>query len=131
MIEGLVTWAGGFNRKQTVDRLKVEIAARGLELLAEIDHAKNAEEAEISLRPQTILVFGNAGAGTLLMQANQAAGLELPLKILVWEDADGKTWISYSDPVWIARRFGLPEPCLQAAKKMNDGLEAISIKASA
>lgn len=129
--EGLVTIASTFSAKETLERLKAEIASSGLELFAEIDHAKNAQEAAISLRPETVLLFGSAKAGTPLMQANQAAGIDLPLKALVWEDSAGKTWISYNDPVWIAHRFGLPAGALEIAGKMRKGLEALTAKAAA
>jgi uncharacterized protein (DUF302 family) len=62
--------------------------------------------------------------------ANQAVGIDLPLKALVWQDATGKTWISYSDPVWIARRYELPAEAMQLAEKMRQGLEALARKAA-
>jgi uncharacterized protein (DUF302 family) len=124
--EGVVTIPSNFGPRETIERLKVEIAAHGLDLFAEIDHAQNAKEAALTLPPETVLVFGNAKAGTPLMQANQAAGIDLPLKALVWLDAAGKTWISYSDPVWIAKRHGLPAGLMPIAEKMRDGLEAIA-----
>ena len=99
-------------------------------MFAEIDHAKEAKEAALALRPETVFVFGNAKAGTPLMQANQAIGLDLPLKALVWQDEAGKTWISYNDPVWTARRFGLPDAAVQIAEKMREGLEGLARKAA-
>ena len=128
--EGVLTIPSGFGPKDTLDRLKAEIASHGLTLFAEIDHAQNAKEAAIALRPETVLVFGSANAGTPLMQANQAAGIDLPLKALVWQDAGGKTWISYNDPVWIAKRYGLSALLVQAAEKMREGLEALSSQAA-
>ncbi len=125
-IEGMVTVASHFSPKETLERLKAEIASHGLDLFAEIDHAKNAEEAGISLRPETVLVFGNAKAGTPLMQANQASGLDLPLKALVWQDAGRMTWISYNDPVWIAHRYGLPASAVEIAGKMREGLDVLA-----
>jgi uncharacterized protein (DUF302 family) len=59
------------------------------------------------LRPTEILIFGNPRAGTPLMQATQTIGIDLPLKALVWQDSDGKTWLAYNDPVWLAKRHGL------------------------
>jgi len=128
--EGVVTILSSFGPKETLDKLKAEIVSYGLELFAEIDHAKNAKEAAIALRPETVLVFGSAKAGTPLMQANQAAGLDLPLKALVWQDAEGKTWISYNDPIWIAARYSLRAELMQVAQKMREGLEAIADKAA-
>ena len=129
-VEGLVTIPSNLGQRETLERLKAEIASHGLELFAEIDHAQNAKEAALTLRPETVLVFGSAKAGTPLMVANQAVGIDLPLKALVWQDAAGKTWISYSDPVWIAGRYELPAEAMQLAEKMRQGLEALARKAA-
>jgi uncharacterized protein (DUF302 family) len=129
-LEGVVTISSNYGPKETVERLKAGTAGRGLDLFAEIDHAKNAKEAALSLPPETVLVFGSAAAGTPLMQENQAAGIDLPLKALVWRDAAGQTWISYNDPVWIARRHGLSAGLLHVADKMREGLEAIAAEAA-
>jgi uncharacterized protein (DUF302 family) len=129
-VEGLVTIPTNLSQRETLERLKAEIASHGLELFAEIDHAKNAKDAALTLRPETVLVFGSAKAGTPLMVANQAVGIDLPLKALVWQDAIGKTWISYSDPVWIAGRYELPAEAMQLAEKMRQGLEALVRKAA-
>lgn len=124
--EGVVTIPSSYGPKETVERFKAQIASHGLDLFAEIDHAQNAKDAALTLPPETVLVFGSGAAGTPLMQANQAVGIDLPLKALVWCDAAGKTWISYNDPVWIAKRFGLSAQPMQIAGKMREGLEAIS-----
>jgi uncharacterized protein (DUF302 family) len=123
--EGLITLASNFGPKETLDRLKAQLQSRGLDLFAEIDHAKNASEASLSLRPLVVVFFGNAKAGTPLMQAQQTVGIDLPLKALVWEDSAGKTWISYNDPLWIGQRHTLPPEALQIAEKMRSGLDAL------
>ena len=124
--EGVVTIPSNYSPEKTIERLKAGLAAHGLDVFAEIDHARNAKEAALTLPPETLLVFGSAAAGTPLMQASQAAGIDLPLKALVWRDAAGKTWISYNDPVWIAKRHGLAGGQMNIAEKMRDGLEAIA-----
>lgn len=129
-LEGVVTIPSNYGPEETVERLKAAIAAQGLDLFAEIDHARNAREAALTLPPETVLVFGSAAAGTPLMLANQAAGIDLPLKALVWRDAAGATWISYNDPVWIARRHGLTGELLHSADKMREGLQAIAAEAA-
>ncbi len=129
-LEGLVTIPSNYGPKETVERLKAGIAAHGLDLFAEIDHARNAREAALTLPPETVLVFGSAAAGMPLMQANQAAGIDLPLKALVWRDASGATWIAYNDPVWIARRHGLAGGLLHSADNMREGLQAIAAEAA-
>ncbi len=123
--DGVVTIPAKSNAKETLLRLKAAIASHGLELFAEIDHAKNAAEISLLLRPSTVLLFGNAKAGTPLMQAKQIVALDLPLRALVWEDAAGKTWISYADPVWIAHRYELAADGVQIAAKMREGLDAL------
>jgi len=129
-VHGLATIPSNFTARDTLDRLKAALQAQGIELFAEIDHAKNAKDAALTLKPCTVFVFGNAKAGTPLMQANQTAGIDLPLKALVWEDAESRTWISYNDPVWIARRHGLGQELIGLAGKMRDGLAAIVAQAA-
>ncbi len=129
-LEGVVTIPSNYGPKETVERLKAAIAAQGLDLFAEIDHARNASEAALTLPPETVLMFGSAAAGAPLMLANQAAGIDLPLKALVWRDAAGATWISYNDPVWIARRHGLTGELLHEADRMREGLQAIAAEAA-
>jgi uncharacterized protein (DUF302 family) len=87
--------------------LEAALAAKQLTLFARIDHAAGAAEVGMALRPTTVVIFGNARGGTPLMQAQQTIGLDLPLKMLVWEDGDGACWITYSDPAWLARRHGI------------------------
>jgi uncharacterized protein (DUF302 family) len=90
-----------------MDRLEAEVKAKGLTVFARINHAAGAAEVALSLRPTELLIFGNAKGGTPLMQSNQTVGIDLPLKVLVWEDASGNTWLSYNDPSWIAKRHGM------------------------
>ena len=105
--EGLTTVPSSFGPKETVDRLEAEIMARGMTVFARIDHAAGAANVGLTLRPTELLIFGSEKAGTPLMQSNQTIGIDLPLKALVWEDADGKTWLSYNSPGWLAKRHGL------------------------
>jgi len=106
-IEGLSSIASSFAPKETMDRLEAELRAKGLTVFARIDHAAGAAEAGLTLRPTELVIFGNARGGTPLMQASQTAGIDLPLKALVWQDAAGKTWVSYNEPSWIAQRHSL------------------------
>jgi uncharacterized protein (DUF302 family) len=105
--DGLTTVRSQFGPKETVSRLEAEITARGMTVFAQIDHAAGAEQVGLALRPTGLVIFGSAKGGTSLMQSKQTAGIDLPLKALVWEDADGKTWLSYNEPGWVARRHGL------------------------
>ena len=103
---GLTTILSNFGPKDTMDRLETEIRAQGITVFARIDHAAGAVEARLTLRPTEVLIFGNPRAGTPLMQSNQTIGIDLPLKVLVWQDVSGKTWLSYNEPSWLAKRHG-------------------------
>ena len=107
MANGLTTVPSSFGPKETMDRLAAEVTARGMTIFARIDHAAGAASVGMPLRPTELLVFGSAKAGTPPMQVDQAIGIDLPLKALVYQDADGKVWLSYSDPAWVAQRHGL------------------------
>jgi uncharacterized protein (DUF302 family) len=112
-----------------MDRLATEIQTKGMKVFARIDHAAGAAEVGLTLRPTELIIFGNARGGTPLMQLAQTVGIDLPLKALVWQDAAGKTWLSYNEPSWIAQRHGVAdaEPIVS---KMADLLSAISRKAA-
>jgi uncharacterized protein (DUF302 family) len=105
--QGLVTVASKWPVDTTIDRLEQAIATAGLVVFARVDHARNAREVGLDLRPTFLLVFGNPRGGTLLMQESQVAGIDLPLKFLVWEDEDGRARVTYNDVAWIAERHGL------------------------
>jgi uncharacterized protein (DUF302 family) len=127
--EGLTTIPSCFSPKETMERLETEIRAKGMNVFARIDHAAGAAGVGLTVRPTELIIFGNARGGTPLMQSVQTAGIDLPLKALVWEDAAGKTWISYNEPNWIAQRHGIAkaEPVVA---KMADLLSAISTAAA-
>jgi uncharacterized protein (DUF302 family) len=94
------------------------LATKGITVFARIDHAAGAASAGMPLRPTELLIFGNPKAGTPLMQANQTIGIDLPLKVLVWEDASGGVWIAYNDPTWLAQRHQLGGNAAAAVKAM-------------
>jgi uncharacterized protein (DUF302 family) len=108
-VEGLITIRSNSGPSETTNRLEAAVKAKGLTVFAQIDHAAGAAEAGLPLRPTSVVIFGNAKGGTPLMQALQTIGIDLPLKVLVWEDASGTTWLSYNDPSWLAKRHGLPK----------------------
>jgi uncharacterized protein (DUF302 family) len=104
---GLSTIRSSFGPEETMNRFEAEVRAKGMIAFAHIDHAAGAAAVGLSLRPTELLIFGNARGGTPLMELAQTAGIDLPLKVLVWQDASGITWLSYNDPTWIAKRHGL------------------------
>ena len=91
----------------TMDRIESLLKERGILVFARIDFSADAARAGLSMRPEQLLIFGNPKAGTPLMLAAPVAGLDLPLKALVWEDADARVWIAYNDPQYVVRRHAL------------------------
>ena len=129
VIEGLTSIQSNFGPKETIDRLEAEIRAKGLNVFARIDHAAGAAEVGLTLRPTEVIILGNASGGTPLMQSVQTVGIDLPLKALVWEDAAGKTWVSYNEPKWIAKRHGITNKDAVLGK-MSELLSAIARRAA-
>jgi uncharacterized protein (DUF302 family) len=126
MADGLTTIPSGFGPQDTMNRLETAVKAKGMTVFARIDHAAGAAAAGLSLRPTEVLIFGNAKGGTPLMQAVQTIGIDLPLKALVWQDASGKTWLSYNDPDWLAKRHDLGGETEAAVKMMTGALAAVA-----
>ncbi len=103
---GLVTVKSAHGVKDTIDRLAADVTAKGMRVFARIDHAQGANEVGLALRPTELLIFGSAKGGTPLMQSQQTIGIDLPLKALAFEDAQGAVWLCYNDPAWLAARHG-------------------------
>ena len=130
-IDGLMTIRSSLSPKDAMDRLAAEVTAKGMSVFARIDHAAGATSAGLPLRPTEVLIFGNAKGGTPLMQAKQTIGLDLPLKILVWQDEAGETYLTYNDPVWLTRRYGIAGETEGVADKLAAALAAIAAAATA
>lgn len=128
--EGLVTIASPHTPAETLDRLINALDARGITVFARIDHAEGAASVGMALRPTTVIIFGNPAAGTPLMQSDQRVGLDLPLKALVWQDAGSQTWLTYSDPTWLAERYGLGDESKPVAEKLAAALAGIAAAAA-
>ncbi len=129
---GLITVESAHEPKDTIDRLEAEVKAKakGLTVFARIDHAAGAAEVGLPLRPTVVLIFGNARGGTPLMQAVQTVGIDLPLRALVWQGAQGKTWLSYNDPSWIAERHGLGREADATVGALTTTLGALAASAT-
>jgi uncharacterized protein (DUF302 family) len=106
-VEGLKVSPSRHGPQETLDRFEVAMARYGMTVFARIDHGAAAARAGLELRPTVVLIFGNARAGTRLMQMVPTIAIDLPLKAVVWQDEMGATWLGYNDPVWIARRHGV------------------------
>ncbi|HEY1875860.1 MAG TPA: DUF302 domain-containing protein [Rhizomicrobium sp.] len=127
MPEGLVVTASAHGPAETMQKLIAAVTERGLGVLAHIDHADAAAKAGMELRATDLLVFGNPQGGTPLMQANQTIGIDLPLKVLIWQDRDGRTWLGYNDPGWLCVRHGVEND--RAVKAMREMLATVAAEA--
>ena len=106
---GIVNQASNHSVDETIERLKGVLQAKGAAVIALVDHSGEAEKAGIQMRPTKLLIFGNPKAGTSLMLAAPSSAIDLPLKLLVWEDANREVWISYNSLAYLKERHGLPE----------------------
>ena len=127
---GLITLPSAHDAASTVERLKALLAQKGIELFAHVDHAAGAEKVGLSLRPTQVLIFGNPKAGTPLMQSRQSIGLDLPLRVLVWEDEEGKPCLTYRRVEKLARRHHIAERD-EAVKALDAGLDGLARAAAA
>jgi uncharacterized protein (DUF302 family) len=105
--DGVVRVKSAYSFQETIERLKKDIAAKGIRFFSEIDQSKLAADAGIKLNPSTLLVFGNPPLGTQFMTANPNAGLDWPVRLLVIQDNAGAVWTIYTDFAWIAARHGI------------------------
>lgn len=113
------------NQAETVARIEHEVGQQNMKLVTQIDHAEAARQAGLVLDPTCLLIVGNPAGGTPLMQDCQTAGIDLPLKILVWTDRAAVTWVGYNAPCWIASRHCLSQPAEQIVQKMATALALI------
>jgi uncharacterized protein (DUF302 family) len=129
--DGLTTMRSTHGPTDTMNRLEAAVKEKGMTVFARIDHAAGAAEVGLSLRPTELLIFGNAKAGTPLMQSIQTIGIDLPLKALVWQDGSGNTWLSYNDPSWLAKRRGLGREFEARIRAIAAALDAVARTATA
>ena len=105
--DGIVRVKSAYSMQETVERIKTDVAAKGIMFFNEIDQARLAARAGVKLRPSTLLVFGNPPLGTLFITAKAQAGLDWPVRVLISEDEHGQVWAMYTDFKWIAARHGI------------------------
>ena len=105
--DGVVRVKSAYPIGETIERLKKDIADKGIKFFDEIDQAKLAADAGVTLLPSTLLVFGNPPLGTLFLTSDPDAGLDWPVRLLVYQDAKGDVWVAYTDLAWIAHRHGI------------------------
>lgn len=109
---GIIDKLSNHSVDESVEKLKGILQAKGVTLFALVDHSGEAEKAGLKMRPTKLLIFGSPTAGTPLMLAAPESAIDLPLKILIWEDDQAKVWVSYNRPAYLLQRHGLPPELL-------------------
>ncbi|HXP69355.1 MAG TPA: DUF302 domain-containing protein [Candidatus Dormibacteraeota bacterium] len=107
-IPGFISKLSPHSVPETIQRLSALLKSKGVAIFALIDHSGEAEKDGLKMRPTQLLIFGNPKGGAPLMLAAPSTAIDLPLKALVWEDADGKVWLSYNSPDYLQQRHGFP-----------------------
>lgn len=126
--DGLVALKSPFSARETMNRLEENAKQRGLTVFARIDHAAGAARIGKTLRPTEVLIFGNPQGGTAFIECAQSVGIDLPLKALVWQDAQGTVWLGYNDPAFLAHRHGAAEcPAVSGLSKALDALAEATV----
>ena len=110
---GLLQVASPYTVDETVNRLESVLAERGVQVFAVVDHSGEAEKVGMKMRPTKLVIFGNPKGGTPVMLAAPTLAIDLPLKALVWEDKNGKVWVSYNSPEYLQQRHGVPEDLIK------------------
>jgi uncharacterized protein (DUF302 family) len=110
---GMVHLSSHYSVPETLQRLESLLQAKGVSVFARVDHSGEAEKAGLKMHPTQLLIFGSPKAGTPLMLASPTLAIDLPLKALAWEDADGKVWLSYNSPEYLRQRHNVPNDLLK------------------
>jgi len=126
--DGLISRKSPHDASTTMNRFEAVLQQKGMTIFARIDHAAGATKVGQELRPTEVVIFGNPKVGTVLMQCAQTAGIDLPLKALVWQDEAGQVWLGYNDPAWLAQRHAVPKCAV--TKKMAAALAKFAEKAT-
>lgn len=107
--DGLIVKQSDFGVTKTLDRLGIALERKGIKVFSRVDHAKGAASVGMELAPAAVMIFGSPKIGTPLMASNPAIGLDLPLKAVAWQAADGTVKLAYTDPAWLAKRYGITD----------------------
>jgi uncharacterized protein (DUF302 family) len=116
---GLIHLPSQHSVEETMQRLEVLLSERGVTIFARVDHSGEAAKVGLVMRPTKLLIFGSPKGGTPLMQAAPTVAIDLPLKALFWEDAEGKAWLAYNDPAYLQQRHGFPVELLPNIAAVN------------
>lgn len=126
---GLVQVESPYAVEKTMDRLEIAVKEKGMTIFARINHAEGAKKIGQKLRPTELLIFGNPKVGSKLMNCGQTAAIDLPQKMLAWQDQSGQVWLAYNDPDYLQARHGMGE-CGDVIGKIRKVLKAFSSKAT-
>jgi uncharacterized protein (DUF302 family) len=107
--DGIISKESKFSVPETLDRVDALLQAKGIKIFVRVDHSGEAEKAGLKMPPTQLLIFGNPKGGTPVMLAAPTAAIDLPLKALAWQDGDGRVWLSYNDPEYLKKRYGLTD----------------------
>ncbi|MDP1904788.1 MAG: DUF302 domain-containing protein [Pseudomonadota bacterium] len=121
---GLLSRASPYPVGETLDRLETLLRGKGVKVFARIDHAAEAQGAGLTLSPAQLLIFGNPKAGTPLMQASPGIGLDLPMKALAWQDAQGQVHVTWNRPEFLIQRHGLDAAFVKNLAAISGLIEA-------
>ncbi|MGB8524178.1 MAG: DUF302 domain-containing protein [Candidatus Acidiferrales bacterium] len=105
--DGIISKESKYSVPETLDRVDALLRSKGIKIFVRVDHSGEAEKVGLKMPPTQLLIFGNPKGGTPVMLAAPTAAIDLPLKALAWQDADGKVWLSYNDPEYLKKRYGL------------------------
>ena len=130
--DGLIALKSPYEAKETMNRFESNAKAKGLNIFARVDHAAGAATVGMTLRPTEVLIFGHPKGGTPFMECAQTLGIDMPLKALVWQDAQGQVWLGYNDPVYLAKRHHAEKcPAVGNLSKALSGLAEATISRQA
>src|SRR5580698_4477155 len=121
--DGIISKPSKSSVPETLDRLEAILRAKGITVFARIDHSGEAEKVGMKMPPTQVLIFGNPKGGTPLMLAAPTSAIDLPLKALAWQDSDGSVWLSYNDPEYLKKRFGLRDEQIQTIAGIGSVIE--------
>jgi len=125
----MITKKSSHSVKVTLDRLEAALKEKGISVAARWDHAGSAKKVGMALKPMEVLIFGNPKLGTPLMQSNPRAGVDLPLKVLAWEDEKGQVWVGYTKPDTLAARYDIKDQG-EVVKKITGALDGLTNQAT-
>src|ERR1700683_1204649 len=121
--EGIISKASKYSVPETLGRVDALLQSKGIKVFVRVDHSGEAEKVGLKMPPTQLLIFGNPKGGTPIMLAAPTSAIDLPLKALAWQDADGKVWLSYNDPEYLKKRYGLTDDQIKPLAGMGAVIE--------